>query len=34
MDQDEEFLSTQMSTKNEVEKEDKLLFLLLQFGLS
>lgn len=33
MDQDKEFLSTQVSTNNEVEKEDKLLFLLLQFGL-
>lgn len=33
MDQDKEFLSTQVSTNNEVEKEDKLLFLLLQFRL-
>lgn len=32
MDQDKEFLSTQMSTNNEIEKEDKWLFLLLQFG--
>lgn len=33
MDQDKEFLSTQMSTNNDIEKEDKLLFSLLQFGL-
>ena len=28
MDQDKDFLSTQMSTNNEVEKEDKWSFLL------
>lgn len=34
MDQDKDFLSTQMSTNNEAEKEDKWSFLLLlQFGL-